>query len=219
MEIGNRETLGDFLKQERESRVVSAPAVAKVLKVDPSWISFLEANEFQLFPNPKDIPDLLRRYAKFLLIDEAELIRRFDTECQTLGFNKEGSVSVKPLADVSIQKPFLIRPRTAKKRLWIGAFATVFFVVLLMIVGMYAFFYREPVKILKKDLALVEKKAESYINPQTPAPQPQKIIGNRDSKRYHLPGMRYYDTVDIHHRVEFSTEQEAIAAGYHKAPR
>jgi hypothetical protein len=46
-----------------------------------------------------------------------------------------------------------------------------------------------------------------------------KVIGNRDSKRYHLPGMKYYDLVKTYHRVVFQSEKEAIQAGYHKAPR
>jgi len=45
------------------------------------------------------------------------------------------------------------------------------------------------------------------------------VICNRDSKRYHLPGMKYYHLVEAHRRVEFSSEDEAIKAGYHKAPR
>jgi len=44
-----------------------------------------------------------------------------------------------------------------------------------------------------------------------------KVIANRDSKRYHLPGMKYYDKVKAYHRVIFNSEQEAIKAGYHKA--
>lgn len=52
-----------------------------------------------------------------------------------------------------------------------------------------------------------------------PAKQKTKIIGNRHSKRYHLPGMKYYDAVNANHRVEFESEDDAIKAGYHKAPR
>jgi TolA-binding protein len=43
------------------------------------------------------------------------------------------------------------------------------------------------------------------------------VIGNATSKRYHLPGMPYYSKVRKHHRVLFSSEQEAIAQGYYKA--
>lgn len=44
-----------------------------------------------------------------------------------------------------------------------------------------------------------------------------KVIGNSDSKRYHLLGMKYYNAVEAYHRVEFDSEDEAIKAGYHKA--
>ncbi len=43
------------------------------------------------------------------------------------------------------------------------------------------------------------------------------VIGNRDSKRYHLPGMPFYNKVKKSHRVLFKSESEAIKAGYRKA--
>jgi hypothetical protein len=57
-----------------------------------------------------------------------------------------------------------------------------------------------------------------------PAPASQvtqivKVIGNRDSRIYHLPGMKYYNAVKAYHRVEFDSETDAINAGYRKAPR
>ncbi len=55
----------------------------------------------------------------------------------------------------------------------------------------------------------VERKPEQAI----------KVIGNRNSKRYHLPGMKYYDRVAAYHRVVFASEEEAVKAGYHKASR
>ena len=58
----------------------------------------------------------------------------------------------------------------------------------------------------------------------TPAPAPEavqkiKVIGNSDSKRYHLSGMKYYNAVKASHRVEFDSEADAIKAGYNKAPQ
>ena len=45
------------------------------------------------------------------------------------------------------------------------------------------------------------------------------VIGNRHSKRYHLPGMKYYARVKAYHRVVFQSEKEAMKAGYHRALR
>ncbi len=55
---------------------------------------------------------------------------------------------------------------------------------------------------------------------ENPAPSHPKrviVIGNRDSKRYHLPGMKYYNQVKAYHRIVFQSEEEAIQAGYYKA--
>lgn len=57
------------------------------------------------------------------------------------------------------------------------------------------------------------------VQPLSTSVQELIVIGNRDSRRYHLPGMKYYHLVEAHHRVEFSSEDEAIKAGYHKASR
>ena len=50
-----------------------------------------------------------------------------------------------------------------------------------------------------------------------PQPKGVRVIGNRDSKRYHLPGMKYYDLVKEYHRVVFPSEKDAVRAGYRKA--
>ncbi len=72
----------------------------------------------------------------------------------------------------------------------------------------------------EKPVAPVKPAAEDEKAAKT-APQVKKVkvVGNSDSKRYHLPGMKYYNRVDAHHRVEFGSEEEAVKAGYHKAPR
>jgi len=43
------------------------------------------------------------------------------------------------------------------------------------------------------------------------------VVGNSDTKRYHLPGMPNYDKVLKYHRVLFESEQQAIESGYYKA--
>lgn len=45
-----------------------------------------------------------------------------------------------------------------------------------------------------------------------------KIIGNSDSKIYHMPYQKTY-SIKIKHAVYFNTEQEAINAGYRKSLR
>lgn len=68
---------------------------------------------------------------------------------------------------------------------------------------------------LKETTSSVAK--ESVHNPATEAVPKAKVIGNSDTQRYHLPGMKYYNAVEDYHRVEFDSEADAIKAGYRKA--
>jgi len=45
----------------------------------------------------------------------------------------------------------------------------------------------------------------------------QPVIGNKDTRRYHLPGMPYYNKVNKNHRVYFDSEAQAIEQGYYKS--
>jgi transcriptional regulator with XRE-family HTH domain len=49
--------------------------------------------------------------------------------------------------------------------------------------------------------------------------QNAKVIGNRNLKSYSLPGMKDYGKVKPAYRIEFNSEEEAVRAGYRKAPQ
>jgi hypothetical protein len=51
----------------------------------------------------------------------------------------------------------------------------------------------------------------------TPAATVGRVIGNRNSNIYHVPGCRSYNDVAERNRVYFATEAEARAAGFRKA--
>ena len=50
-------------------------------------------------------------------------------------------------------------------------------------------------------------------------PEKNRVVANRKSKRYHLPGMKYYDKVESDQRVIFPSEEAARQAGYRKASK
>lgn len=58
--------------------------------------------------------------------------------------------------------------------------------------------------------------SSASLQPDASASRPA-VIGNSDTKRYHLPGMPYYHQVEKYHRVYFNSEQEAMDSGYYKA--
>lgn len=68
----------------------------------------------------------------------------------------------------------------------------------------------------KKPLMVMVKKEGTPNNPTQGHEKSVKVVGNKDSKRYHLPGMMCYDKVKAYQRVTFNSEEEAIKAGYYK---
>jgi len=54
---------------------------------------------------------------------------------------------------------------------------------------------------------------------QVPSEVYGKIIGNKQSKIYHLPGQASYHRIEEENRVYFNSEEEAIRTGYRKAKR
>ena len=70
-----------------------------------------------------------------------------------------------------------------------------------------------------KKITVLEAITALEATPAPEAKQKTKVIGNSDSKKYHLPGMKNYNAVKAYHRVEFDSETDAIRAGYSKAPR
>lgn len=44
-----------------------------------------------------------------------------------------------------------------------------------------------------------------------------KIIGNKNSMIYHIPGGAFYDRISAQNRIYFNSEQEAQKAGYRKS--
>lgn len=79
--------------------------------------------------------------------------------------------------------------------------------VLLLLVSISA---AEAVNVQKSALPDEVAKAKNSLHQTV-------VIGNKDTKRYHLPGMPYYNKVKKYHRVYFESEQQAIDNGYYKA--
>src|SRR5208283_2807115 len=77
----------------------------------------------------------------------------------------------------------------------------------------------KPKETAKSDKMSTDKTALGAAAEMKKESVPSRIIvvGNSDTKRYHLPGMPNYDKVQKYHRVLFESEQQAIESGYYKA--
>lgn len=243
------DSLGDYLKKERESRQVSVEAMAGAIHISKEMIKALEDNRFDTFSQPEFILGYLKLYSNHLGLDQDEVLKRANRAYNQYHL-KHNHHALKPflsynspLSQTGKTNPIdtLRRSDRIMKKVTLGIF-------MVLLISLFFFIpseYKGPEAIRSDDLnktsvagigatpkALVP--AMSGANDSVPsvaptttaetsAPSvgeaPVKVIGNQDSKRYHLPGMKYYDQVQAYHRVIFDSEEAAIRAGYTKAPR
>ena len=79
-----KETVGQYLRKEREKRNVSLDAVAKVTRITKENLEALEKDDFQVISAPVFVRGFLRNYANFLGLDPKEVIARYDSQTDLL---------------------------------------------------------------------------------------------------------------------------------------
>jgi hypothetical protein len=236
MDKKERETLGAYLCREREAREIKLAAISKATKISLPLLAALEGDKYDAFPDKKAIPDCLKSYCRYLLMDEQEALKRFELQharhsppevieeaCLPEIIDDLEPPEPPPFAQTSyVLPPSVIS--SVEKAGFFHRFRLVFIslgvTVLMFLILSGLLFYFHPLRDMAAKTEV--KKAEApraVVKHHVPAVRKEKVIGNRDSKRYHLPGMKYYHHIEAYHRVEFDSEAAAIKAGYHKAPR
>ena len=76
------ESLGLYLKRERESRAVSLEELSKSTRISRPFLEALEKDDFQFFPQPEFIPGFLKGYARHLGLDGDEILRRYRRQAE-----------------------------------------------------------------------------------------------------------------------------------------
>jgi hypothetical protein len=252
----DQETLGRYLRRERQMRHATIEEVALFNGVQKSLVEALEADEFDRFVGSSECRQLVKRYAAYLKLNQTEVLRIFEEE-----WKKSRSVKPYPkltqFSDLDFHRKTGARFKRRGARVagnplvkmgWLSLI-----IGLLILVPLILYYLPDKVQNespLEESLPpLIEKKAAPIEErvPQTAAkagsregatkavpsaealslpesrlkgslsPAGGRVIGNSDTKRYHLPGMKYYDKIKEYHRVVFKSEQEAIRAGYVKA--
>jgi cytoskeletal protein RodZ len=72
------ESLGKYLKREREARKISLKEVAKNIKVREQFLRSVEEDRHDLLPSPTYVRGFLSAYAKYMGLDPNEVILRYE---------------------------------------------------------------------------------------------------------------------------------------------
>ena len=270
MGSSENQSLGEYLKTQRESKSLSLHDLSKRTQISPDMLLAIEENCFASFSQPDFIPGYLQLYCRHLGIDKEEVIKGYKYQMRTIKGEKLApkkrmflfSEYNSPIRSVGTMKG---NAPSGGKQFTVKRATLMLFAILLFSLFFYLpSEYKGPEKIHSDTTDLTATKQAVQVVTPTPAPvanpgapqtsklmsgsnlspgiaMPQqnsgvptvsfpqstasepmkkvKVIGNSDSRRYHLQGMVYYDNVAAYHRVIFFSEEEAIKAGYYKARR
>jgi cytoskeleton protein RodZ len=72
------ESLGKYLKKERESRKISLKELSKNIKIREQFLKAVEEDRHDLLPSPTYVKGFLSAYAKYLGLDPNEVIIRYE---------------------------------------------------------------------------------------------------------------------------------------------
>src|SRR4030042_3745763 len=78
----SKETLGQYLKRERESRKVSLEELSMSTRISRPFLEALERDDFQFFSQKEFIPGFLRGYTRHLGLDSVEVLRRYKNQSE-----------------------------------------------------------------------------------------------------------------------------------------
>ncbi len=105
------ETLGSYLKNQRESKKISLKEVAKNTRVREHILKAIEEDRHDLLPPHTYVKGFLSAYAKYLRLDENEILLRYER------ILKGGPVAP-PSAEPSPKKEKTVEPPESKKKIF-----------------------------------------------------------------------------------------------------
>ena len=79
------ETLGQYLRRERESRSISMDELSRGTRISRSFLEALEKDNFHFFPQREFIAGFLKGYARYLGLDSEEILRRYQVQAELEG--------------------------------------------------------------------------------------------------------------------------------------
>lgn len=131
-----KETVGEFLKRERQLRQISIQEVAEGTKISISRLRLIEENRFDDLPAEVFVRGFIRSYADYIGIDPEEAILRLEEDM------KEKPLQGNRQQDMTSATPIDVGVRQPRRILF---FSVVVLLILLLAAGGYYLFFSEGI--------------------------------------------------------------------------
>jgi hypothetical protein len=99
-------TLGQYLREAREALGMDVREAAQMTRINIAYLKALEADDFKKLPGEVFVKGFLKSYAKFLRLDEAEVVKRYaETQQPKQPVAAQPAASPTPRTSVSEKHP------------------------------------------------------------------------------------------------------------------
>jgi cytoskeletal protein RodZ len=177
--LNEKETLGKYLKRERESKKISLREMAKNTRVREYLLKAIEEDRHDLLPSLLYVRGFLSSYAKFVGLDPQDVLNRY-----------ERSLKGEPITppEVKLEKKVSGRPLSNLKQ--IGIVSGVIVLSILVSYFLYPYLSRSPVEPLPAKPGAGEtqpaKPAVEESLPIVPTTQTQQVAAAVEVKPFTL---------------------------------
>ena len=157
-----KETLGQYLKRERESRSVSLEELSKATRISRHFLEALEKDDFHASLKPEFILGFLKGYSRHLGLNSDDILKRYSMQ-RELTLRKEAFRQLplfpnSKLPEEEVSRLQRIIPGKNRRRSYRGLMVQI--TILLLAVGLSLYFnhmlkqieYQEKMKKEKEDL-------------------------------------------------------------------
>jgi len=207
--VGESETLGKYLREQRESKKISLREVSKNTRVREFILKAIEENRTDLLPAATYVKGFLLAYAKYLKLDPNDVLLRYER-----GLKGEPAVPPSPRPVKSEQKASAPRPSKPKRKILWNTKQT--WVVVGVIVASFAiFFFFSPYSSHPPVKSLPEKSGEGKLGlvPPPPAPATSRSSEEKpvvDDKKPPAPSPPVAAITSAQEKKAFSVQLKAV---------
>ena len=192
--VDEPETLGSYLKNQRESKKISLREIAKNTRVREHILRAIEEDRHELLPPSTYVKGFLSAYAKYLRLDENEVLLRYESLLKREAPTPSRAELVKPLSPPSRPKQKISPAQPSKpkkeilwnaKQIWVVGGVIAVSLILLYFFSPYS--SRPPEPVLEKPVsekATVKEEAAAPAPPvaaETSVPEEKPVIEGKES--------------------------------------
>jgi len=142
-----KETVGHYLKREREARRVSLEEISQGTRISRPYLEALERNDFRFFSRPEYIHGFLSGYARFIGLEPNDVLKRYEFQLELVrlkeNFHQLPLFQIPGTAPEEGKNPLIemSAPRAREKKRTIPWSVIIQFIILSLALGISLYLY------------------------------------------------------------------------------